>query len=116
MVALFGRDLVCLFLDVPDEQVIGYASQFLKITVSGYCLLTLVNVVRFSIQGMGFSVLAILSGVMEMIARALAGLVIAPCLGFTGVALGHPLAWIFADAFLIPTFFLCRKKVEKRLC
>ena len=114
VVALFGRDLVCLFLDVPDEQVIGYAAQFLKITVSGYCLLTLVNVVRFSIQGMGFSVLAILSGVMEMIARALAGLVIAPRLGFTGVALGHPMAWIFADAFLIPTFFLCRKKVEQR--
>ena len=34
--------------------------------------------------------------------------------GFTGVALGHPMAWIFADAFLIPTFLLCRKKVEKR--
>ena len=114
VVLLFGRPLVCLFLDVPDEQVIGYAAQFLRITVSGYCLLTLVNVVRFSIQGMGFSVLAILSGVMEMIARALAGLVIAPRLGFTGVALGHPMAWIFADAFLIPTFFLCRKKVEQR--
>ena len=72
---------------------------------------TLVNVVRFSIQGLGFSVLAILSGVMEMIARCFAGLVIAPHIGFAAVAMGHPLAWLFADIFLIPAFLLCRKKV-----
>lgn len=114
IVALFGRSLVCIFLDVPDEVVIGYAAQFLQVTAGGYVLLTLVNVVRFSIQGMGFSVLAIASGVMEMIARAIAGILIAPRLGFTGVALAHPLAWIFADAFLIPAFLRCRKRIAQQ--
>lgn len=112
IVALFGRSLVCIFLDVPDEVVIGYAAQFLQITAAGYCLLTLVNVVRFSIQGMGFSVLAIASGVMEMIARGIAGILIAPRLGFAAVALAHPLAWIFADAFLIPAFLLCSRRIK----
>ena len=112
IVALFGRSLVCIFLDVPDEVVIGYAAQFLQITAAGYCLLTLVNVVRFSIQGMGFSVLAIASGVMEMIARGIAGILIAPRLGFAAVALAHPLAWIFADAFLIPAFLLCIRRIK----
>ena len=111
VVKLFGRSLVQIFLDVPDETVIGYATQFLVIVAGGYCLLTLVNVVRFSIQGMGFSVLAIVSGVMEMLARAFAGLFLAPIFGFSAVAMANPLAWIAADLFLIPTFFVCRRKI-----
>lgn len=108
---LYGAQLTGIFLDVPDPAVTAYAVEFLRIVGAGYCLLTLVNVVRFSIQGLGFSVLAILSGVMEMIARCFAGLVIAPHIGFAAVAMGHPLAWLFADIFLIPAFLLCRKKV-----
>ena len=108
---LYGAQLTGIFLDAPDPAVTAYAVEFLRIVGAGYCLLTLVNVVRFSIQGLGFSVLAILSGVMEMIARCFAGLVIAPHIGFAAVAMGHPLAWLFADIFLIPAFLLCRKKV-----
>lgn len=108
---LYGAQLTGIFLDAPDSAVTAYAVEFLRIVGAGYCLLTLVNVVRFSIQGLGFSVLAILSGVMEMIARCFAGLVIAPHIGFAAVAMGHPLAWLFADIFLIPAFLLCRKKV-----
>ena len=108
---LYGAQLTGIFLDAPDPEVTAYAVEFLRIVGAGYCLLTLVNVVRFSIQGLGFSVLAILSGVMEMIARCFAGLVIAPHIGFAAVAMGHPLAWLFADIFLIPAFLLCRKKV-----
>ena len=108
---LYGAQLTGIFLDAPDPAVTAYAVEFLRIVGAGYCLLTLVNVVRFSIQGLGFSVLAILSGVMEMIARCFAGLVIAPHMGFAAVAMGHPLAWLFADVFLIPAFLLCRKKV-----
>ena len=112
---LYGAQLTGIFLDAPDPAVTAYAVEFLRIVGAGYCLLTLVNVVRFSIQGLGFSVLAILSGVMEMIARCFAGLVIAPHIGFAAVAMGHPLAWLFADIFLIPAFLLCRKKVASAL-
>ena len=112
---LYGAQLTGIFLDTPDPAVTAYAVEFLRIVGAGYCLLTLVNVVRFSIQGLGFSVLAILSGVMEMIARCFAGLVIAPHIGFAAVAMGHPLAWLFADIFLIPAFLLCRKKVASAL-
>ena len=48
-----------------------------------YPLLTLVNVVRFMIQGMGFSMFAILAGVMEMAARSLAGMFLVPALGIS---------------------------------
>ena len=110
-VLLTGKQLSLLFLDTADAQVVAYSYRFLVFTAAGYCLLVLVNTVRFTIQGMGFSVFAITSGVLEMIARSLAGLVVVPLIGYTGNCLAHPMAWIFADAFLIPAFFYCKKKI-----
>ena len=110
-VLLTGKHLSLLFLDTADAQVVAYSYRFLVFTAAGYCLLVLVNTVRFTIQGMGFSVFAITSGVLEMIARSLAGLVVVPLIGYTGICLAHPMAWIFADAFLIPAFFYCKKKI-----
>lgn len=113
IVLLTGKQLSLIFLDTADDRVLAYSYQFLVTTAAGYFLLTLVNAVRFTIQGMGFSVFAITSGVLEMIARTLAGLVLVPLIGYTGICLAHPLAWIFADSFLIPAFFYCKKKVQR---
>ena len=111
---LFGKQLTTLFVDASETTIISYSYQFLLYCTGGYCLLTLVNTVRFTIQGMGFSVFAILSGIMEMIARILAATVIVQMIGFAGTCLAHPMAWLFADVFLIPAFFWCRKKVAKQ--
>ena len=73
------------------------------------------NIVRFLIQGMGFPKFAILAGVFEMIARSLAGFGLVPVIGFTGVCLGSPIAWIMADAFLIPAYFNVSKVLQKRM-
>ena len=71
VVKLFGDQLTMLFLDEKDPVIMQNSTQFLIIVSAFYCLLTLVNTVRFTIQGMGFSSLAIIAGVMEMIARQL---------------------------------------------
>ena len=110
-VLLTGKQLSLLFLDTADAQVVAYSYQFLVFTAAGYCLLVLVNAVRFTIQGMGFSVFAITSGVLEMIARSLAGIVVVPLIGYTGICLAHPMAWIFADACLITAIFYCKKNI-----
>ena len=111
---LFGKQLTLLFVDAGETEIIAYSYQFLLFCIGGYCLLTLVNTVRFTIQGMGFSVFAILSGIMEMIARILAATVVVQMIGFAGTCLAHPMAWLFADVFLIPAFFWCGKKVAKQ--
>lgn len=110
----FGKQLTTLFVDASETTIISYSYQFLLYCTGEYCLLTLVNTVRFTIQGMGFSVFAILSGIMEMIARILAATVVVQMIGFAGTCLAHPMAWLFADVFLIPAFFWCRKKVAKQ--
>lgn len=115
VVVLTGKQMSLLFLDKPEEQVVDYAYQFMVVSAAGYSLLTLVNTVRFTIQGMGFSVFAITAGVLEMIARSMAGVVLVPLIGYMGICLANVLAWIFADAFLIPAFFHCRRKVVRML-
>ena len=113
---LGGRQLTLLFVDAAEAQIIEYSYEFLLFCTGGYCLLTLVNTVRFTIQGMGFSIFAIVSGVMEMIARILASAVLVPFLGYAAICMAHPMAWIFADIFLIPAFFWCRQQIGKKRC
>ena len=115
VVKLFGDQLTMLFLDEKDPVIMQNSTQFLIIVSAFYCLLTLVNTVRFTIQGMGFSSLAIIAGVMEMIARGIAGMLLVPAFGYLGACYSSPLAWLLADAFLILAFFLCKRKVARQL-
>lgn len=111
----FGRDLILLFVSAKEAAVIAQAKQFLVTNAAFYLMLALVNIVRFLIQGMGFSGFAVFAGVFEMVARTLIGLVFVPIFGFTAACFASPLAWIFADCFLIPAFFHCRKKLQNAM-
>ena len=114
-VFLFGKQLLLLFLDAGETQIIANAYSFIRMNAVFYFPLALVNIVRFLIQGMGFSRLAVFAGAFEMLARALAGFLLVPQFGFSAVQFANPLAWIFADIFLIPAFFYVRKKLEGML-
>lgn len=109
---LFGRPLARLFLDASETAIIENVRLFLTLATAFYFPLALVNIIRFMIQGVGFPFFAILAGVFEMAARALAGFVLVPVFGFLGSCLGSPIAWIMADAFLIPAYFHVKKKLK----
>ncbi len=68
----FGDDLAALFVDEAGGRMLADARTFLVINSAFFIPLALVNIVRFLIQGMGFSAFAILAGVFEMAARTLA--------------------------------------------
>ena len=73
----------------------------------GTPLLLGVNVFRLSIQGMGYSRLSLISGLLEMIARTAVGIWGVPQFGFAAACLASPLAWALADCFLIPAYYGC---------
>lgn len=107
-----GDKLALLFMDSGETELIRQVHLFLIGNSLFYIPLTLVNVVRFAIQGLGFSTFAILAGVCEMVARALVGMFLVPALGFLPACYASPLAWIFADLFLVPAFSHCIKKLK----
>lgn len=115
IVQFLGSDLLHLFVDAKETEIISYAHKFLFLNAVFYFPLALVNIVRFMIQGMGFSKFAILAGLMEMIARTLTGLLLIPIFGFTAACYASPLAWIFADVFLIPAYFNVWNRMKKQL-
>ena len=71
-----------------------------------------VNLFRFTIQGLGYSNLAVIAGVFEMIARGAVAALVA-VFGFTAVCYARPAAWVQADCFLIPAYFVCMKSRTK---
>lgn len=111
IVHLAGRQILLLFLDAEETGILGNAYAYVCTNVLFCFPLALVNIVRFLIQGMGFSKLAVFAGAFEMLARGLAGFLLVPHFGFRAVLFANPLAWIFADIFLIPAFFYVRKKM-----
>lgn len=111
----FTTDYIALlFVNASETTIIALTRQFILASACFYILLTGVNVVRFCIQGMGFSVFAISAGILEMIGRAFAAIILIPNIGFMGACLASPIAWIAADAFLFPAFIHCAKKLNAR--
>ena len=108
-----------LFLDSRDPAalaaILPLSRQFLLICAAFEIPLMLIFVLRFTIQGLGFSELAMMAGVLEMVARGIFGLFLVPFLGFQAVCFASPAAWIMADLFLIPAYFHCIQKVSHSL-
>ncbi len=109
----FADWMMRLFVDSGEAEVVGRAAQFMRIANYFYPALGLLTILRYSIQGLGFSNLSMLSGVMEMIARCGVSLWLVPALAWTGVCLGDPVAWCMADLFLIPAFIWVQRRLRK---
>lgn len=110
LVLLFSNPLIMLFLDADSMALLPLARKYLLVLVAFYFPLALVNIFRFLIQGMGFSPLATLAGVLEMIGRAGVALLV-PVLGFTAACFASPAAWLLADLFLVPVYFYCHRRL-----
>ena len=95
--------------------ILDHVKQFLVFNTAFYIPLCLVNTVRFCIQGMGYSRLAILAGVCEMVGRIIASLVLVPLIGFVGICIASPIAWIMADLFLVPAYCHTINRMKKIL-
>ena len=108
----FSEKFVLLFVDPSETEIIADAALFLHISVSFFPVLGLLCILRYSIQGAGYTKLAMFSVVSEMIARILVSVVAVPLWGFWAVCFGDPTAWVFADAFLIPAFIYVYRRLR----
>ena len=110
---LFGGKIALLFVDTGEAELLANTRLFLLGNSALYIPLVFVNVVRFMIQGLGFSRFAILAGVCEMVARSFVGFVLVPMFGFIAVCFASPIAWVAADLFLVPAYCHVMKQLRK---
>ncbi len=109
----FSDTIALLFVDPRELEILRNARRFLLVNSAMYFPLALVNIVRFMIQGLGYSRLAIIAGVCEMAARSLVGFCLVPLFGYAGACLANPAAWIAADLFLIPAYLHVMRQLRQ---
>ena len=110
---LFGEPLTKLFIDGSQPEVIDTAMIYLRICALFFPFLNLIFVYRNMLQGVGKSFMPLMAGVFELIARAVVSFTLPGIIGFTGICLAGPLAWVAASVPLGITYFIEIKKMMK---
>lgn len=111
----FGaKYMALLFVSAAEVEIIKDAELFLHVAATFFPTLGLLCILRYSIQGVGYTTLAMLSGVSEMIARILVSVLAVPAFGYIAVCFGDPTAWMAADLFLVPTFIVIYRRLKSR--
>ena len=113
-----GKHILGLFLSgdpVEVELAIRSGYRYLSIMALGLPVLYLLHVVRSAVQGMGNTLLPMVSGIGEFVMRTGCVLLLPALLGEDGIYIAEIAAWLGADLVLIPSYFVTMKKAHSRL-
>lgn len=100
----FGAQMVRLFIGEGADDVVDMAHRMLIINGCGYWALGMLFVLRGALQGLGHTLVPTVTGVIELVMRVGAAIVLGAWIGFDGVALSNPLAWVGAILLLVPAY------------
>lgn len=108
-----GNHIIGAFISGTAEEVkqatqVGYT--YLSIMSICLPLLYILHVTRSAVQGMGNTVLPMISGFSEFIMRTGGVLLLPMLIGENGIFIAEVLAWFGADLILVPSYFITIKK------
>lgn len=109
-----GGPIVGLFVGPGEERVVTMASYLLLVNGALYVVLGVLFVLRGALQGLGHTFTPTLTGVIELVMRVGAAVVLGASFGFTGVVWGNPLAWLGAVAVLVPAYRREHRRLAER--
>ncbi|WP_309127067.1 MATE family efflux transporter [Microbacterium sp.] len=108
-----GVPAVRLFVGDGADEVVELAHLMLIINGVTYVLLGVLFVLRGVLQGLGRVLVPTVTGVIELVMRVGAAVVLGAFMGFGGVALSNPLAWLGAVALLIPAYVRAHRELAR---
>lgn len=109
--------LSCFISGTPEqfEQTLQIAYYYLAVMSVFLPVLYILHVTRSTIQGVGNTVLPMVSGIAEFLMRAVTAILLPILIGETGIFYAEIMAWLGADVILIVSYFFVIKKSEKLL-
>lgn len=113
IVIFLGGYIVQLFIPSANVEALPISMEYLKITAIFYPVLGLLFLYRFALQGLGNTVVPMFAGVMELVMRTIVAFTLPGLLGYQGVCLASPLAWIGATVWLIWSYFRIIPKLAR---
>ncbi|MCR5451733.1 MAG: MATE family efflux transporter [Lachnospiraceae bacterium] len=114
----FGRDLSTIFIKENSETasaVLDASARFLFVAGFFYWALGILNTTRLAAQGLGFSNLAIFSGVTEMVARISVVVFFVPKYKFDAICFADPTAWVTGAIYSTIICIYAIRKVKETL-
>ncbi len=101
LIFFFGKYMTALFVSHNVDRIMEYVDIYLKCVGISFIPLSVVNLYRNGIQGMGFGLLPMTAGIAELIGRSGAALAASHFGSYTGICLASPAAWVLAGTLLI---------------
>lgn len=108
-----GTALVRLFVGEGSDAVVGMATQLLHVNAALYAVLGVLFVLRGALQGLGHTGVPTLTGVVELVMRVGAAVVLGAAFGYLGVVWGNPLAWAGAVVLLVPAYLRAHRQLGR---
>jgi len=112
----FGKNFLSLFISGTPEEfetTLGYAYRFLTDLSLFLPTLYLIHVLRCVLQGLGHTVITMISGLVELVIRIAVALTLPFIFGPEILFYAHILAWIGSDIVLIVGYFYFANKLSK---
>jgi len=110
----FGKPIIGVFMSEPNEQVLALGQEYLNVVMVSFVFLGLLFVFRNILQGMGSVIVPLLSGVAELVMRVLAAFILGHYLGYFGICLATPAAWISAAIVLYIGYKISLHKIKRQ--
>ena len=113
---LFGRQIVGAFIsgDPKDAAAtVEIAYHYLCIMAAFLPVLYFLHIYRSSLQGLGDTVMPMVSGGAEFVMRTLSILILPRLIGNEGLFWAEVLAWAGADAVLLPSYYVRMARIKK---
>ena len=110
---LLGKGILSAFISGTQEEyaaTMDVAYAYLTTMSIFLPVLYVLHVVRSSIQGLGNTVLPMVSGIAEFVVRLIAAFTLPTLIGLQGIYYAEVLAWVGADLILIPGYFLAIRR------
>lgn len=107
--------LAGIFLNHPSEIVLQQATDYIQITALFYFFLGLIFVFRQALQGMGYPILPLISGIVELIMRGAVAFYFAKIYGYLGICYSGPIAWIGAAVIVMIGYFVIIRRFKVSL-
>ncbi|MEI7885305.1 MAG: MATE family efflux transporter [Clostridia bacterium] len=109
----FGQHFVELFVGLGNQQLVVLAQKYFLVSSLNYPVVAFLFVFRYTLQGIGKTLVPTFAGVMEMAMRTIAALVLVGNLGFVGASLANPLAWWGSCIPLGIAYFMTMKDLDQ---
>ena len=113
---VFGHEILgCFISGTPEEVEMTMNIAYHYLAIMSICLpiLYILHVVRSALQGMGDTLLPMVSGIVEFAMRTGTAILLPMAIGEEGIFYAEILAWMGADAILVSSYLVRVKKLDR---